>query len=170
MWELKPNAYVAGSYNSTFYISGISILTSGLLVIPVADYWTCSCEPRDLDEDASSSVHEHDTDHVDHKNGVQQTCRSTSTKNTNNSDHLMVGRYVPVHRKSMMSETPRTSPTASHSPTLSSSPTRVRFCLTPSPTTTTPATKPKSTAVSTEAETAAEAAPTSTTNDKSPAT
>lgn len=38
-----------GSYNTTFYISGLSILASGVLVIPVAQTWKCACKTESED-------------------------------------------------------------------------------------------------------------------------
>ncbi|XP_018493762.1 monocarboxylate transporter 9 [Galendromus occidentalis] len=121
---------ISGSYDSTFYISGISILASGLLVIPVADYWTCSCDPRPLGEE-----------HIDQgtalaERGDEATFLHDSMIQTNadeaNQPFLVVDRYT-IDRTPFR-ESPLTSPSACHSPARSNSPTRVRFRLSPSPT------------------------------------
>ncbi|OQR75889.1 hypothetical protein BIW11_08132 [Tropilaelaps mercedesae] len=45
---------ISGSYDTTFYISGLSILASGVLVIPVAQSWKCVCENQPVGADSNS--------------------------------------------------------------------------------------------------------------------
>lgn len=165
---------IAGSYNSTFYISGISILTSGLLVIPIADYWTCSSGPRSDEEDP----HQHHKDQETGPNADQQgdakLLHHPSTidaRNRDNSNQLPVGRYNQANGKTtQLSEAPRSSPSPCRSPALSISPTRVRFCLTPSPpTTTTTSTTPLET-MTARAATSSSAGAATPSNEDRPAT